>query len=426
MASIEKRSENSYRITVSAGYNSDNKQIKKQKTVRLDPTLTPKQAEKELQRLVVEFERQVQTGQILEGGQLTLSEFVERWLKDAENRLEAKTIDSYKAELDSKILPALGHLKLDKIRPLHLQEFYNNLLEDGIRQDGKAGGYSSRTIKYQHQILSSLLGSAVQWQLILSNPCSRIKPPKGKEEQIDKVKNFNEEQTVAFLEAVEKEAELKYQAAANIAVFAGLRKGEVLGLTWDDIDFDNCTIRVSKAHGYVSGSGLFTKTPKNKTSVRTVTVPESVIKLLGKYKAWQAEQKLKCGDSWNKDWEKHKLLFTTWNGKPMDYDTLQQWLSKFINHYNDSIKADDKIKDEDKEKFMLPKIPFHGLRHTSATLMIANNVDIRTAAGRLGHSKPTVTLGIYAHALKSADEKAANTLDGVLNKKKTSPDSKQA
>lgn len=137
MASIEKRGENTYRITVSAGYDVNGNKIRYRKTIELDPNLPPSKAEKELQRQAILFEEEVKRGTYLDGSKLTFAEFIERWLQDyAEVQLAPKTSHRYKSLLD-RIIPALGHIKMDKLQPNHLLRFYKNLSEEGIRRDNK-------------------------------------------------------------------------------------------------------------------------------------------------------------------------------------------------------------------------------------------------------------------------------------------------
>jgi len=415
MASIQKRGHNSWRVVVSAGYDSAGKKIVKTKTFKKPPEMTDKQWEKELQKLAIEFERQVEKGTAL-GGNVTLKEFVERWLKEyAEIQLEPKTLESYKHELNTKILPALGHIRLDKLTPVHILSFLNNLLEDGVRQDGRPGPYSNRVIKYQHQILSSILQTAVYWQVIESNPCARVKCPK-RDVVENKVKYFDENQAAIFLEAI-KDEPLKYQVLANLALFMGLRKGELLALTWNDVDLKTGELTVNKAISFTKEKGAFVKSPKTESSIRTLAMPQSLVALLKKYKAWQNEQRLKCGDLWDKDWEEHPWLFTTWNGKLMDYHSPYTWFSKFIKRHNEKIKNDDTIPENEKSSYLLPEISFHGLRHTSATLLISENIDVRTVSARLGHNQVSTTLNIYSHSLKAADRKAADSLEKLLTEK---------
>lgn len=177
MASIRKRG-NSYQITVSNGYDINGKKILETTTYTPDTSKTPKQQEKALQEFVSNFEKKVKDGLVLKGDKLTLQEYSDKWLKEyASKNLAKTTYENYVQNLQLRILPALGHIKLSEIKPLHLQSFYNNLLEDGVRSDKKKGGLSAATIKKTHAVLSSMLKTAVQWQLIMNNPCDRVKPP---------------------------------------------------------------------------------------------------------------------------------------------------------------------------------------------------------------------------------------------------------
>lgn len=425
MASIRQRGSN-YLVTVSKGRDIKGKKLFETKTFKRPEALTDIQWKKDLDRLAYKFEDEVQNG-IYMSGSTTLDVFVKRWMKEyASKQLQPKTLTSYNYELNNRILPALGHLQLGKIQPMQLLSFYNNLLEDGIRLDGKPGSYSNRTVKLQHQILSSILQKAVNWGVIPSNPCKRMDPPPRKEAVVEKVKFFNEIQAFLFLEGIKSE-ELKFQVAANIALYGGLRRGELLGLTWDNVDWEEGTISINKANCYVSAElGLFTKKPKNPNSVREISLPENVMSLLNRYKLWQSEQKLKVGDQWKPEWETNKFILTQWNGAPMSYDSPYSWFTRFIKRYNKGILADEKIPEKDKAKYLLPEISFHGLRHTSATLLIAGKMDIKTVSARLGHSQASTTLNIYSHSLKSSDRKASDTLENLFNKNKNNSNGRQA
>ncbi|WP_066715694.1 tyrosine-type recombinase/integrase [Clostridium sp. Marseille-P299] len=432
MASIRKRG-NSYQITVSNGYDVSGKKILETTTYTPDITMTPKQQQKALETFVFEFEQRVKNGKVLKGEKITLKEFIEQWMKEyALTQLEETTIDHYQHQLDTKIIPALGHIKLNNLKPLHLQSFYNNLLEDGVRSDGKSGGYSYSSIKKIHAILSSILSTAVQWQIIESNPCDRVSPPKQSSKE-QNIKHFTLEQAETFLNALNIDYVTTYKAHTriddtgkkykvpeytesrsiptqfkvfyNIAIFGGLRKGEILALTWDDIDFNNNKIQINKSTAYANGK-VITKDPKNLTSNRTIKLPKSVIELIKQHKLEQMEYRLSLGDQWING----NYLFTQWNGKQMHPSTPYHTFKDIINKYNKTVNNDS-------EK--LPEIPLHGLRHTSATLLIADNIDIRTVSARLGHAQTSTTMNIYAHALKETDEKAANSLEDRLIKKST-------
>lgn len=457
MASIEKRGENTYRITVSAGYDSKGEKIRKRKTITLDPKLTPKQIEKELQKQAALFESEVENGTYLDGGKLTFGEFCEKWLQDyAEKNLELRTIANYKELINKRIIPALGHLKLQKIQPTHLMEFYNNLAEEGMRLDGKykalqgfkdlvkekgsndigkIAGVQPRTIqsivrgnscmattidkictslniesnKYftmldqnktlsshrilqHHKTISTILKTAVHWQLLMLNPAERVKPPKLEKKEA----NFYEEDEIVRLFQVLKEEPINYQLALNIVIFTGCRLGELVALEWSDVNLDNKLLRIRQSSQYLPGEGIYTKSPKTESGTRIISIPSSLVKLFKQYKAWQNEEKLKAGDQWDED---SVRVFTKWDGTPIFPNTPSQWFRKII------------------DKHGLPKLKFHELRHTNASLLIAQGVDLRTISGRLGHSKTSITTDVYGHMLKKPDREAADKLEEVFNSK---------
>jgi integrase len=411
MPSIRQRG-NTYQITVSCGYSSDGKKVLKTTTWTPPDGLTPSKLEKALHQVADEYEKKVQTGQCVDDN-ITLSEYTAKWLSEyAEKHLEETTLYSYRMAIESKILPALGHIKLGKLQPVKILSFLNNLLEDGVRQDGKKGGYSNRTVKYQHQILSSMLQQAVYWQIIPSNPCERVKPPTIKDAGAGKIKHFTEEQAIHFLDALQGE-DTKYQLLAYIGLFGGTRKGEMLGLTWDDVDYEKGTLNIDKAGTYTPEKGLFVKGTKNSGSNRSVSLPESVCALLRQHKREQSEQRLQLGTQW----QNNNLVFTQWNGLQMHTSTPRQWMSKFIKRYNEGVIQNSSLSKQEKDTLLLPAIPFHGLRHTSATLLIAGNTDIRTVSSRLGHSQVSTTMNIYSHALQNSDRKAVDMLQNMLGKK---------
>lgn len=187
----------------------------------------------------------------------------------------------------------------------------------------------------------------------------------------------------------------------NLAIYTGLRKGELLALQWDDIDFSSDIIHIRKSVTKVNGKQVC-KTPKTRTSNRTVSIPHSLTERLSKLQQAQLEFQSQVGDYWQGD----NWIFTQDNEKMMSYSTPYQALQDAITRYN---------KDKPPEA-QLPYIPFHGLRHTSATLLIASKQDIKTVSKRLGHAQTSTTMNIYAHALQESDRKAADALEEMLNK----------
>ena len=191
--------------------------------------------------------------------------------------------------------------------------------------------------------------------------------------------------------------ELNFRVIILLTIFTGLRRGEVLGLEWQDIDFKNSSLTVRQASQYVSAIGIYTKDPKTETSNRMISIPESIIKLLKEYKRKQLEARLRLGDKWIET----NRLFVQWNGSPMHPDTITKWFRQFL---------------EDKN---LPYITFHGLRHTHATLLISQGLDVRTVSNRLGHAQTSTTLNIYAHAFAKMDREASDKLDNLLYREDT-------
>lgn len=471
--SLEKRGDNTWRLVVSCGMKGD-QQVKKKKTVTVKVACKQKtcrgctrtvrcQARREAEKLLAEFVLEIEKGMFIEPARLSFKDFVERWIRDyAEKNLAPKTLFRYKQMLNTRILPAMGHLKIEQIKPTHLLEFYANLQEDGIRTDGKPGGLSERTILHHHRLISSILQDAVEWQTIVSNPASRVKPPKVSKKQIS---CYDEEQVEVLLEIVENEP-LKHKLLVYLAVFTGLRRGELMGLEWCDIDFDAGTLEVRQASQYIPGAGQFTKDPKNETSERLLSLPPFLIDMLKAYKKEQNKKRLKIGDLW----QGSDRLFTTWDGKPGHPEWPSQWFPKFIKAYNieEAFNAEissisnttteqelsklDEIKirylkhiksnsktpkkvlneieraiveiigekglERLKQRQVLPPLPFHGLRHISATMLINTGLPAKSISGRMGHSNIETTYNIYGHYLKSADKEAADRLEKLYQNMK--------
>ncbi|MDE6907928.1 MAG: site-specific integrase [Lachnospiraceae bacterium] len=402
MASIRKRG-NSYQITVSNGRRIDGSQIVETATFTPDPKRTEKQNQKALEKFVFEFEEKVKSGKFLDGEKITFQAFSDTWLSDyALQHLEPTTIDIYKKLLRVHIIPAIGNLKLARIQPSHLNRLYNVMLQE--RKDGKLGGYSPTTIKRVHALISSILNTAVKWNVVLENPCERVSPPK-QTRDADSIQFFTLEQTGVFLAAVDAalaagRIRTQHKIFFHLALFCGLRRGELVALTWSDFDFNRCTVSITKSTGLVDGKP-FTKAPKNKTSVRTVSVPESVMLLVRNYQREQYRLRLSLGSYW----KGNNYVFIQADGKQM-YPSTPYSVFKDVIHVHNQMASDAE---------QLPDIPLHGLRHTSATLLISQNVDIRTVSGRLGHAQTSTTMNIYSHQLQSMDEKAAGTLETLLN-----------
>lgn len=411
MASIRKRG-STYQITVHVGRDAAGKQMVETTTFVPDPNKTPKQNEKTLQKFALDFEEKVKSGKLLSGDKMTYKKYLEVWKKEyAEKQLEPTTLEQQEYLLNDLIIPALGHYKLTDLKPLHIQKFYDGLLTGEINLPKVKKAYNPSSIRRIHNVISSSLTMAVQWQLVEDNPCRRVKPPKVKRNS--DIKHFTLEEAKTFLQYITepytaphggrgdygkvacdiRTEPLQLIALFNLALYGGFRRGELLALTWEDIDFQHRTITINKSLAKTK-AGFLVKSTKNESSERVVTVPAECITLLKRLNLQQKEQRMKLGSAW----EGKNNVFSQVMGGYMDTNTPNHSFQRIIKRYNQT------------HEDQLPLISFHGLRHTSATLLIAQNNDIKTVSARLGHADVSTTLNIYSHALKERDEKAADSL----------------
>lgn len=446
MASIRKRGY-SYQVTVSNGRRADGTQILETDTFTPEPGMTPKQEKKALEQFVMDFERDVKSGQNVKGRRMTLEELSELFLKDNEptgkpdeDIMSITTWASYKNCLKLRIIPRLGHLKICSIIPKNLKDYSKDLRQDGARIDGKPGGLSESTITRDCAIVSSLLSYAVGEGLLTINPLIYAgKQSKGHRPKKEyKVKYLTIEQTQAFLWALDNPMTIKYGGRKRknkageiysikeyqtpwklslkwrsyfyLALFIGDRRGENIAFTWNDIDLDTGTVNIENSTAYVDGKIIQKKTKTNKS--RTPVIPPVVTGILRLWKAEQMRQSMERGTYWQgyhgKDFDKN-FIFTQENGIQMHPSSPYHQFKRIIELYNKYVA-------EDCSHMIPPDITPHDLRHTAASILIANNMDPRSVAGVLGHSNATTTLNIYAYFFRSKNEEAANIMESVLIK----------
>ena len=389
--SIEKRGKNSYRLTVSEGFDLNGKPMIHRKTVHGNK----KDAEVELAKFVTE----VQNGLIIDGKSLKFSEFTEIWKRDyGSKELAPSTYKRYCRMLETRLLPYFGHFYINKIKPTDIMKFYDLLEKDTqlVRKKGNNGSktkkpLSGKTILEHHRLLRAMLHKAVYWQLIVANPAERVQPPKARK---PKRRSYDDEQTKILLENLEllPSEDTKYKVAIILTVFTGVRLGELMGLEWTDVDFKNGIISINRSSQYLSDMGVFTKVPKTESSIREIAIPEFIISLLEEYKLWYEEQK----SIYDELWMNSDRLFVQADGKPMHPSTISKWFVKYVGQIG------------------LPVINFHGLRHTNASLLVAQNIDIAVISARLGHAQISTTLDFYVHPLLSHNRKAGYALENLL------------
>lgn len=425
MAVIRKISNLSWEIEVYCGSDAAGQPIRHRCTYR-PAEKAPTKSRKEVERYAAEYEERIRQGKYLDGDKMTFSEFSEHWGQlYAKDNLSVNARQYYDRMLKNRILPAIGHLRLAEIKPLHLMSFYADLEEEGLNPS---------TIKHYHAVIRSIFKCAFQWEIVQSNPCDRCALPKQKEKYVYTI--WSPDQVQRFLSALEdtytayyrervytkQDGALRvtapyttelhvasmFKALYYLAVYTGARRGELCALTWEDVDFRNKEIRIRKAVSDTE-EGQIIKEPKTPSSVRRVSIPDVCVRVLQRWHKDQIQLAFHIGSLWNgytgKEFAKNFLFIQQDSGLMIHISTIGHKFREIVENYNK--KCED-------EQLKLPVIRFHDLRHTSASLMIANNVDVVTVSHRLGHSKPSTTMDIYSHALPLKDKAAAEILSDVI------------
>ncbi len=395
MATIQKRGD-SYSIRVSCGYDSKGKQVIQSMTWKPEPKMTAKQIEKELNRQAVMFEEACNRG--YQSKAIKFQEFAEECFKQyANTKLKTQTVRCYH-NCEKKVYKALGHLRMDKITTRTIQTFIVDLAGEK-RYDSKGEElqpYAPKTVRNYISFISSIFDYAVRMQVLTNNPCKNVVLPSKKANDRE-VYSLDEVQQMLELFENESEVNYKYTIFFTLAAFTGLRRGELLGLEWKDVDFEDNIISVRRTSNYTAKKGIYTDTPKTESSVRFIKLPPEVIQKLKAFQDWQNGYKAKLGTKW----VECDRLFVKWNGEPMNNNTPYFWLREFCEANN----------------FRFCDI--HSLRHFYASALINKGVDAAAVSGALGHSTITTTTSIYCHVFNQAQARASEAIASVLDFKKS-------
>lgn len=356
---------------------------------RLQPRLNaPTVAE--LKRLYAEAVRQKDAGGFTTAGRQTVADYLDYWLETyARGATKPGTYDRYRQVANAHIKPAVGTVRLDKLTPTHLASLYRAKL-DGGRLDGKPGGLSPRTVRYIHATLHEALGHAVRWGLLTRNVADAVDAPR-----LDRTEMhyWDVDQVSVFLDAA---AGSRFAPIFELAILTGLRRGELLGLRWQDLDLDAGRLTVRQTLIDKSGHITFSS-PKTYRSRRPVALSESAVALLKRHKRDQNLERLRAGEGWTPS----DLVFTSELGTPVQPRNLYRAFS----HATQAAR--------------LPKIRFHDLRHSHATLLFAADVHPKIVSERLGHATVGFTLDVYAHVVPGMQDEAAGRLDALLAGRRT-------
>jgi len=419
----------SYKVSISLGYDANGKKITKSTTFTPDPAKSAKQVEKDLQKFVIDFEDKVRNEEYFDGEKLSFEEFSYKWLDHVKPNIAYNTYDGYQSMLKTKIIPYFRGYKIAKIKLPMIEAFYLTL----------ADKYARGTIKKCDIILNGIFKTAMRWQSIGKNPCAGAIIPQTKKKEAE-LKYFTPQQALTFLASLDMEFETTYKGHKriddtgkpyfvgeyiekrsvptqfkvffNIALFCGMRKGEILALHWDDIDLGERTIKITKSVS-ISKDGPVLKEPKTKSGKRIVSIPVQILPLLMQYKNEYNILKISLGDKW----QGKGNLFVQYDGELMGIHTPYHRFVKHIPKYNEWVDNANKELSSGQQKYEpLPIIPLHGLRHSCATLLNYLGVNIIDISNVLGHAQTSTTMNIYAHSFEEQKRVASDKIDEFLKK----------
>ena len=448
----------SFSIRVHRGRGADGKQLKPYTTTfEVKPTWTEASARKKAAAFAATFEKSCREGTATDT-RLKFSEYCDYVIGLKESRgLKHSTIVRYK-ELTTRIYPAIGHIKLRDLRADHLNDFYTALGKPGTKMTAvkatakmdlvalckekgllfkdvseKCGltvrvispaikgqpvntrtagavaealglklekafdieksteSLSVKTILEHHRLISTVLAQAEKEGLVPFNVAGRAILPKVEKKEVN---YFQPEQVAAIRDALELEP-IKWRTITHLLLITGARRGEVMGLKWDKVDFDSNRIHICNSVLYAHDIGIYEDKPKTATSTRYVTLPPETMQLLRQYRAWQREERFRLGEYY----QDQGFLFAQDHGGPMNPDTVTDWLAKFSKRHG------------------LPHINPHAFRHTMASMLYFNGVDSVSISKRLGHAQVSTTANIYAHVMAEADQRNADILSEIFLKK---------
>lgn len=314
---------------------------------------------------------------------LTVGTFLTSWLEDtAKPSVRASTFESYSSHIAKHIIPNVGTVQLTKLTPQHVEKMMATIMKNKL---------SARTAAHARAILRGALADAVKWGMVARNAAALADPPRVVAPEIV---TLTPDEARKFVEGIRSHPE---HALYLVTLACGLRLGEVTGLAWQDVDLDAGTVRVRQTLG--RGSGEFRiGEPKSRTSRRQLALPEAVVEALKARKTAQKTDKLKAGDVWRNDWD---LVFTTAIGEPLNPSSLTRRFRLLLA----SLK--------------LPQMRFHDLRHSCASLLIAEGVHPRLIMETLGHSQISVTMNLYGHVAPVVQREVADRMGGILAARET-------
>lgn len=390
---LENRGNGSWRVTISDGYDPDGSKRRFQRTIHVDPRKTEnaqrREAEKQAALIEADFRRKL----LLMGNKVPLRQAFEEFIAEKQRAgLKAATISFYENRFESRILPMLGDVAVQDIDRRKVSQFYSALAKEPAKSKRSATGKLSGTAqRHYHIALSAVMGYAVRMGYIAVNPCSQVTPPR---ETTPETKWLDPADAARLLDVLDGLDDPQWKAFFYLSLYTGARPGELIALNWSDVDFEKNEMHIRASAEYVKGVGTVrTDRPKTKSSVRDILLPQPVMQVLNEHRRELLVYRLQFG----KHWPEPDAVFVTDDGRRVNLNTPTHVFQKIIKRYE------------------LPPITLYGLRHTAASLMIAEGLPIRDVAARLGHSQTSTTLDIYAHALSDSNSRATDAISRALD-----------
>jgi len=379
---IVRRYKNSYTIVLNLGIDLSTGKRKQQ-------WVSVKGTKKDAEKRLAELLHQLDTGTFMKPGKISLAEYLERWLKDyVWPNLAPRTAEGYEHIIRRHLIPSLGSIVLAQLKPEHLQRYYSEKLSNG-RCDSK-GGLSAKTVRHHHVTLHDALQSAVKWGLLSRNPADAVSPPHFQRAEMH---TMTEDDIQVLLEAAQS---TPYYALFYTALFTGMRRSELLGLSWCNVDLIMCQISVTRSLHHLRNGDINFRQPKTARGRRTIALPPSAVLVLQEHKEKQSAARVMLGTTLNND----DLVFSDLNGRPLLPDTISHAWLKLA------------------KRCKLNGIRLHDARHTHASLMLKQGIHPKIVQERLGHASIQITLDTYSHVAPGLQEAAARRFDELLAPKR--------
>ncbi|MCR3922826.1 MAG: site-specific integrase [Firmicutes bacterium] len=381
MPKARARKDGRYVLTVSLGKGADGNYKRKDFYGK-----SPKECEAEYKKFIINTEKGIQT----DISKMTYGEWLDTWLNDyMKDSIRATTWASYETQVRKHIKPALGDVKLQKVQADHVQKLLREKQQDGARVDGQKGKLSSRSVRYIYTVIHASLEHAVKTRKLAYNPCDGVKlPAKSNGNENKKLKVLTAEDLKKLLDITNQ---TRHNTLIQLALQTGLRRGELLGLKWTDINYSTKTLTVNRNLVRIPKEGLGFQKPKN-GKTRIVGLTDSMIKELENHGTQQLWEKKQAEKSYQDD----GLIFCTEEGKPIDPRAFNRYYEQML------------------KKAELPHMGIHSLRHTFTELAYNSGVDIKTISEILGHHSTAFTMDIYQHLNQEMLDDSAKKIDKMF------------